>query len=114
MAVASGMSWIPDMARVWSGKTPDKAALIDADRVVTYAQLNDRSNRIANTLAAAGIQPGSHVGYLAKNSAEFFEIWTGVNEAGCALTPLNWRSEKPIVAETAPRPLPFRARDDGS
>ena len=53
----SGISGIPDMARVWSGKTPDKAALIDTDRVVTYAQLDDRSNRIANTLIAAGIRP---------------------------------------------------------
>ncbi len=45
------------MVRVWSGKTPNKAALIDGGRVVTYAQLNDRSNRIANTLIAAGIRP---------------------------------------------------------
>jgi non-ribosomal peptide synthetase component E (peptide arylation enzyme) len=29
------------------GHTPDKATLIEADRVVTYAQLDDRSNRIA-------------------------------------------------------------------
>ncbi|MCV7301278.1 AMP-binding protein [Mycobacterium barrassiae] len=74
MTVASGISCIPDMARAWSSKTPDKAALIDQDCVVTYAQLNDRSNRIANALIAAGIRPGSHVGYLGKNSAAFFEI----------------------------------------
>ena len=55
--------------------------MIATDRVVSYAQLDDRSNRIANTLIAAGIPPGSHVGYLGKNSAEFFEIWIGVNKA---------------------------------
>ena len=80
------------MVRAWSGKTPNKAALIDGGRVVTYTQLNSRSNRIANTLAASGMRPGSHVGFLGKNSAAFFEIWVGVNKAGCALTPLNWRS----------------------
>ena len=64
MNAASGISCIPDMARHWSDKTPDKAALIDGGRIVTYAQLNDRSNRIANTLVAAGVQPGSHVGFL--------------------------------------------------
>ena len=63
------------MVRVWSRKTPDKAALIEADRVVTYAQLDHRSNRIANTLAAASVPPGSHVGYLGKNSAAFSSIW---------------------------------------
>ena len=102
------------MARVWSGKTPDKAALIDTDRVVTYAQLDDRSNRIANTLIAAGIPPGSHVGYLGKNSAAFFEIWTGVNKAGCALAPLNWRcapAELTELVHDAKVPLIFAGRE---
>ena len=82
---------VPDIVRIWSRKTPDKAALIDADRVVTYGQLHDESNRIANALTACGIPPGSRVGYLGKNSAAFFEIWIGVNKAGCSFTPLNWR-----------------------
>jgi acyl-CoA synthetase (AMP-forming)/AMP-acid ligase II len=68
MTVASGIGGIPDMARFWSRKTPDKAALITTDRVVTYAHLDDRSNRIAHALAAVGIPPGSHIGYLGKNS----------------------------------------------
>jgi AMP-binding enzyme len=50
------------MARLCAGKTPNKAALIDADGVVTYAQLNERSNRVANELARTGIRPGYHVG----------------------------------------------------
>ena len=102
------------MARVWSGKTPDKAALIDGGRVVTYAQLNDRSNRIANTLIAAGIRPRSHIGFLGKNSAAFFEIWLGANKAGCALAPLNWRSaaaELVDVVHDANASLIFAGRD---
>src|SRR6201998_2578697 len=78
------------MVRAWSGRTPSKAALIDGGRVVTYTKLNSRSNRIANTLAASGIPPGSHVCFLGKNAAAFFEIWLGVNKAGSALTPTNW------------------------
>jgi acyl-CoA synthetase (AMP-forming)/AMP-acid ligase II len=89
LSVTSGICCLPDIVRVWSGKTPNKAALIDGGRVVTYAQLNDRSNRIANTLIAAGIRPGSHIGFLGKNSAAFFEIWVGASKAGCGLAPLN-------------------------
>src|ERR1700682_2473702 len=114
MTVAAGICCIPGMARVWSGKSPDKVALIEADRVVTYAQLNYRSNRVANTLVAAGIRPGSHVGYLGKNSAAFFEIWMGVNKAACALTPLNWPSapaELVEVVHDAKVPLIFAGRD---
>jgi acyl-CoA synthetase (AMP-forming)/AMP-acid ligase II len=114
LTVTSGIGCLPDMARVWASKAPNKAALIDTGRVVTYAQLNDRSNRIANTLAAAGIRPGSHVGFLGKNSAAFFEIWVGLNKAGCALTPLNWRSapaELVEVVRDAKVPLIFAGRD---
>jgi acyl-CoA synthetase (AMP-forming)/AMP-acid ligase II len=102
------------MVRVWSGKTPNKAALIDGGRVVTYAQLNDRSNRIANTLVTTGVRPGSHVGFLGKNSAAFFEIWVGANKGGCALAPLNWRSaaaELVEVVHDANVSLIFAGRD---
>jgi acyl-CoA synthetase (AMP-forming)/AMP-acid ligase II len=114
LTTTSGIRCVPDIARVWSAKTPDRAALIDGGRVVTYAQLDDRSNRIANTLVAAGIPPGSHVGFLGKNSAAFFEIWVGVNKAGSALTPLNWRSaaaELVEVVQDAKIPLIFAGRD---
>lgn len=87
------------MARVWAGKTPNKAALIDGGRIVTYAELNNRSNRIANTLTAAGIGPGRHIGFLGKNSAALFETWVGANKAGCALAPLNWRSAPAELVE---------------
>jgi acyl-CoA synthetase (AMP-forming)/AMP-acid ligase II len=98
------------MARLWSSKTPDKTALLDGGRVVSYAQLDHRSNRIANTLLAADIRPGSHIGYLGKNSAAFFEVWVGANKAGCALAPLNWRSaaaELVEVVDDAKVPLIF-------
>src|ERR1700730_13733912 len=99
MTVLPDIRYVPDTARVWARHAPKKAALIDGGRVVTYEQLNDRSNRIANTLIAAGIRPGSHVGYLGKNSAAFFEIWIGANKAGCALAPLNWRSAAAELVE---------------
>lgn len=112
--LASDIRSVPDMARVWCGKTPDKAALLDGGRVVTYAALNERSNRIANTLIAAGVRPGSHIGFLGKNSAAFFEIWVGANKAGCALAPLNWRSaaaELVEVIQDANVSLIFAGRD---
>jgi acyl-CoA synthetase (AMP-forming)/AMP-acid ligase II len=114
MAGVSDICSVSDMARVWSGKMPHKAALIDSGRVVTYAQLNKRSNRIANTLIATGIRPGSHVGFLGKNSAAFFEVWVGANKAGCALVPLNWRSapaELVEVVQDAKVPLIVAGRE---
>ncbi|MEB3061943.1 class I adenylate-forming enzyme family protein [[Mycobacterium] zoologicum] len=105
---------LPDVVRGWSDTHPDKAALIAPDRVVTYAQLDDRSNRIGSALVRAGIRPGSHIGYLGKNSAALFEIWLGTNKAGCALTPLNWRCAPAELAEVvgdARLPLIFAGSD---
>jgi acyl-CoA synthetase (AMP-forming)/AMP-acid ligase II len=110
LTVTSGIRCLADVARLWSSKTPDKTALLDGGRVVSYAQLDHRSNRIANTLLAADIRPGSRIGYLGKNSAAFFEVWVGANKAGCALAPLNWRSaaaELVEVVDDAKVPLIF-------
>lgn len=109
-----GACSLPDVVRAWARESPGKPALIDPDRVVTYAQLEDRSNRLGAALVRADIQPGSHIGYLGKNSAAFFEIWLGVSKAGCALTPLNWRgspAELVEVVRDANLPLIFAGPD---
>lgn len=114
MSVISGFTSLPDTVRVWSVNSPNKAALVDAQHVTTYAQLHERSNHIANTLLAAGVRPGSHIGFLGKNSAALFEIWLGINKAGCALTPLNWRNapaELVEVVRDAQVPLIFTGAD---
>src|SRR6478735_611146 len=49
---------------------PDNPALKVLDRVVTYAELERESNKLAHYLAARGVAPGDHVGIYAKNSAE--------------------------------------------
>jgi acyl-CoA synthetase (AMP-forming)/AMP-acid ligase II len=90
---------LPDIVRRWSVTTPGRPALIDGDRIVSYAEFDARSNRIANWILAAGIGSGSHIGYVGQNSATFFEVWMGANKAGCAITPLNWRSSRAELAE---------------
>jgi non-ribosomal peptide synthetase component F/thioesterase domain-containing protein len=40
---------------------PDKAAVVDAQARLTYAQLNRRVNRLAHRLLAQGVQPGDRV-----------------------------------------------------
>jgi acyl-CoA synthetase (AMP-forming)/AMP-acid ligase II len=89
---------LADIPRHWASVAPGKTALADARRTLTYAQLDDRASRIAAAIAAAGIALGSHIGFLGKNSVEFFEVWFGAVKAGCTLTPLNWRSAEAELA----------------
>jgi len=49
-------------------ESPDKLAVVDSDREVTYAELLDASHRLANLLVEAGVQPGDVVAVQLPNS----------------------------------------------
>lgn len=67
-------------------------AVIDGDRVFTYGELDERSNRLATSLLASGMSPGDRVAFLCGNRAEYFEVAAGLAKAGLILVPLNPRS----------------------
>lgn len=52
---------------------PDRRAVVTAERTLTYADLEERANRLAAWLAAQGIGPGDHVGCYLYNGTEFIE-----------------------------------------
>ena len=60
----------------------------------TFAELCDRSLRLASALAADG-QPGDHVAILADNQPEYVEAYYGVPAAGQRLVFLNYRLAVP-------------------
>ncbi len=49
---------------------PEKPAVKVGDRVVTFAELETESNKLAHYLQAQGVKPGDHVAIYAKNSVE--------------------------------------------
>ncbi|MBA3653214.1 MAG: acyl-CoA synthetase [Actinobacteria bacterium] len=48
-------------------------ALVAADRRLTYAELDERINRLANHLIAQGVGPGDHMGLQLVNGTEYVE-----------------------------------------
>ncbi len=74
-------------------KTPDKAAYIMADtgEVVTYRQLDERSNQVAHMLRALGLVAGDHIAILLENHPRFFEICWGAQRAGIIYTAMSTR-----------------------
>ncbi|MFI7000802.1 acyl-CoA synthetase [Nocardia sp. NPDC050175] len=52
---------------------PDRVALLEGDRRLTFAQLDARANRLAAHLIAAGIRTGAHVGFQMHNGIETME-----------------------------------------
>ncbi len=78
--------------REFGRSRPHATALRDEDRALTFAQLDDRSSRLAQALLGSGLQPGDRVGLLAGNCVEYFEVATALAKAGLTLVPLNPRN----------------------
>src|SRR5688500_540605 len=52
---------------------PERTALICGDQEATFAQLEERANRLAHHLQAQGVGPRDHVAVYSYNSLEFVE-----------------------------------------
>ncbi len=99
---------LADIPRYYARKLPEKTALIDGVGARTFRELDQTSSRIAAALVAAGIPRRSHIGFIGKNSARYFEALFGAAKAGCAVAPLNWRlseAELALVINDAQCPI---------
>jgi long-chain acyl-CoA synthetase len=70
---------------------PDRPALRQDDAVVSYAELDERADRVAGWLASQGVQPGARVALLWRNDIGYVEALLGVMRAGVVAVPLNSR-----------------------
>ena len=68
---------------------PNKPAVIDANDILTYSQLETRSNQLANYLIEKGIQAEDVVAIYAHRSAPLVPAILGVLKAGAAFTILD-------------------------
>ncbi|HEY3941955.1 MAG TPA: AMP-binding protein [Acidimicrobiales bacterium] len=78
--------------------TPDKPAIIDGDRVVTFEQLDRRINQLARALRARGVGAGDRIGSALRNSVEWFEVAGAASRTGVVVVPVSWRNLHDEVA----------------
>ena len=91
----SSISSIGDIARVHAANNADKVALIYQERQWTYGQLDKESNRVANALLAAGVNPQDRVVHLDKNGPEYFTYLIGASKVNAVSMSVNWRLAVP-------------------
>ena len=77
---------------------PDKPAVVHGDTVYSYAQYNERVNRLAAALQASGISRGDRVAILAPNVPAMLEAKFGPMRIGAVLVPLNIRLSSREIA----------------
>ncbi|MFP5252626.1 MAG: long-chain-fatty-acid--CoA ligase [Actinomycetes bacterium] len=69
-------------------RTPDKLALVEGELRLGYADLWRDARRYAAALIEAGVRPGSRVGLLAPNVADFVRAYYGILAAGGVVVPV--------------------------
>jgi long-chain acyl-CoA synthetase len=63
----------------------------DKRKEINWAQLEERTNRLANGLLAAGIKKGQKVFHLGRNSLKWLEVYFAILKTGAWAVPLNFR-----------------------
>jgi acyl-CoA synthetase (AMP-forming)/AMP-acid ligase II len=69
----------------------DAIAVKFGDRETSFAELNVQSNRVANAMIAAEIEPGDRVAVLTKNHDAWYPLFFGTALARACLAPINSR-----------------------
>jgi fatty-acyl-CoA synthase len=79
--------YIADQARL----TPDKPAMIAAETgdVLTFKELDDRSNQLARYLYERGLRRGDHIAILMENNLRYHEVVWAAFRSGLYLTAVN-------------------------
>ena len=84
----------PTVGALFHGRVavnPDHRAVVDGDRVTTYIELEERTNRLARAMMDLGLERGDRVCLLARNCTEYVEVELAAAKAGLIVAALNWR-----------------------
>jgi acyl-CoA synthetase (AMP-forming)/AMP-acid ligase II len=95
--------------RHWADDRPDRMAMREEDRVYNYAELEERTARVATALLAMGLTKGDRIAWIGKNSDLYFALFYGAARAGIVMVPVGWRLAPPewafIINDTQAKAL---------
>jgi fatty-acyl-CoA synthase len=71
--------------------TPDAPAIVmgSSGAVTTYAELEDRSSRLARAFRERGLEPGGHIAILMENNQAYLEVVWSAQRSGLHYTAIN-------------------------
>jgi len=94
-----------------------QTAIRDGDRAISYRQMQQWANRVANGLGALGVAPGERVGLLLPNVLEFIPTQHGIWKAGAVLVQMPTRASSAThrtnLEQTGATTLIYHAQFDG-
>ena len=89
---------IPELLRRQAGAHGAKCAYRDAQTSVSYAELNERTEKLAGHLADNGVAPNDTVAICLPNSVPWIESCYAVARAGAISVPISYESTENEIA----------------
>ena len=81
-----------------SSLVPDRTAMVCEGDTRTFAQLQERVNRLATALRSLGVSKGEKVAVMALNSMPYVEMYYACARLGMTFVPLNYRAKRDELA----------------
>ncbi len=79
------------MVKINAKKFPNRIALKDKDRGVTYKELNKRVNKLSHSLLSTGLKKGDKFAVLLENCIEIVEAYLAASKTGLVIVPVHFR-----------------------
>ncbi len=89
---------VAEMVMVRAQEIPDSAYALYYDQVVTFGQVNERANRVANYLKTKGVKKGDIVSVMVLNAPEIFYTLFGAQKLGAVGGAINYMLKAPEIA----------------
>jgi len=85
---------------------PDRTAVVDEIGELTFQQLHERSNRLADSLRGRGVGPGDGVAVMCRNHRGFVDVSLAVAKLGADILYLNTAFAGPQLVDVLDREKP--------
>ncbi len=82
---------LANMIEVMADSVPERPAIATIDRDYTYAEIDERSTRLANHLVSIGIKPGDHIAVHSPNRIEWVDAFYGALKARAVPININFK-----------------------
>lgn len=82
-----------DFLTISNAICPDRDLSVYEGKHWTFAQINDRANRLANALTRLGVKKGDRIGMLHMNCSQYVETYFAAAKMGAIFVPLNFRAK---------------------
>ena len=89
---------VAQMIATRAREVPDTVHTLYYDEVITYSQMNERANRVANFLKEKGVAKGDIVSVMVLNAPEIYYTMFGIQKLGAVAGSINYMLKGPEIA----------------